>query len=702
MTEAIEPEQKISEAADGPLSIPLATLALSVRTSNVLKNAEIVYLGDLVTWTEAGLMRLKNCGRKSVAELREALAVHGLRFGSPQGWAAPFPAAPLQPKLLRDYDEATQAKFYLRVADLRLSVRANNVLVAARIGYVGEVVRKTRAQILKLQSCGKNTAAEIENRLQTLGLSLDTEIADWDRKAAVAAYDPPSTSLEAAQAEAQRTVVPEFQANCLEEELTGLVFGVIDGRNAEMVVKFLGWSGEGRRTLDSVGQEYGITRERVRQIAAKTLRKIRANKVELHWLNRALSAARQVGPLTPREFAKLLRKAKISKSDFDPSGIQVACEELGINFGLELRTINGQLVYGKEAALSKMHALLKLCRKLTASRGCANFEAVCDELSIPGGERDGVRYMISKTGANVWLDDEKRWLFSKTTSRNRLTNIATKVLAVSPTIHLSELRRAAAKSRRLQTVPPLKVLGHFLAATGIAIVRGDEVTATRSFPNAIEAGSSEDIMLRVFRTNAPVMRWDKLQECCIAAGMNPVTIGIYMSISPIITRVVRGVYTLVGTKIAPGIAEEISADIAKSRRSADSGWTSRGTLWAAIKVTRSALTSGAIHLPSFATNMVDGKEWEIRVEGKAFGAVLKARNNFVWSLAKSLERLGAEPGDMCILDFNLVSRAVDVMVGGEDLVDAWESGDIDLIEKEVSDSHESQNDEREEESGQDV
>jgi hypothetical protein len=675
-----------SQAADASLAIPVSTLALSVRTSNVLANANIIYLGDLVTWTEAGLMRLQNCGRKSVAELRDLLTAHGLRLGNPSGWTAPVPSEQPRPKCMRDYDEQTQAKYFLRVSDLRLSVRANNVLVAAHIQFVGEVVRKTAVQIAKLQSCGKNTVSEIESRLAALRLAFGTEIVDWDKKLAVASNDDPNPALEAARIEAQRTVVREIQASCLEEELSGIVFAVTDGRNAEMVIKYLGWSGAGRRTLESVGQEYDITRERVRQIAAKTINKIRVNKMDLPWLSRALNAARQVGPLSPKELAKLLRKARISRTDFVPSGIEAACEELGITFGLELRTIGGQHVYGKKAALSKMHSLLVLCKRLTSARGCANFEAMCDELSIPEAERDGVRYIMSKSGTNVWLDENRKWLFSKASIRNRLSNLVSKVLQVCPTIHLSELRKAAAKSRRLQSVPPIKVLAVFLEKQGLAQVTGDEVVARQIIPNAIELGSAEDTMIKVFRAHGSVLRGDRLQELCIEAGMKPVTAGIYMSISPIVTRVARAVYALVGSKIEPGVAEEISADIVKSRRRADFGWSGRGSLWCAIQVSRNALTSGAVHLPSFVTNMVEGQDWKIRSDGKPFGTVLKARNKFAWSLAKPLDRLGAEPGDLCILDFDLTDRTVEVLVGGEDLVDAWESGDFDLIDGDVHDA----------------
>jgi len=136
--------------------------------------------------------------------------------------------------------------------------------------------------------------------------------------------------------------------------------------------------------------------------------------------------------------------------------------------------------------------------------------------------------------------------------------------------------------------------------------------------------------------------------------------------------------------------------MARSRRRADSGWTSRGTLWCAIQVNRNMLTAGSIHLPSFATSMVEGKKWQIHVDGRLFGTILKARNSFVWSLAKPLERLGAEPGDICILDFNLAASTVNVVVGGEELVDAWESGDIDLIESEMLEPGEVEFEEKEE------
>lgn len=62
-------------------------LELSVRSQNCLKNDNIVYIGDLVTNSEADMLRTPNFGRKSLNEIKEVLASMGLRFGMKvEGW----------------------------------------------------------------------------------------------------------------------------------------------------------------------------------------------------------------------------------------------------------------------------------------------------------------------------------------------------------------------------------------------------------------------------------------------------------------------------------------------------------------------------------------------------------------------------------------------------------------------------------------
>jgi DNA-directed RNA polymerase subunit alpha len=56
-------------------------LELSVRSYNCLKNADIRTIGDLVTKTEAEMLKTKNFGRKSLNEIKDILAEMGLSLG---------------------------------------------------------------------------------------------------------------------------------------------------------------------------------------------------------------------------------------------------------------------------------------------------------------------------------------------------------------------------------------------------------------------------------------------------------------------------------------------------------------------------------------------------------------------------------------------------------------------------------------------
>ncbi len=63
------------------LSKSIEELELSVRSYNCLKNANIQTIGELVTRTEAEMLKTKNFGRKSLNEIKEILADMGLSFG---------------------------------------------------------------------------------------------------------------------------------------------------------------------------------------------------------------------------------------------------------------------------------------------------------------------------------------------------------------------------------------------------------------------------------------------------------------------------------------------------------------------------------------------------------------------------------------------------------------------------------------------
>ncbi|MBI5441470.1 MAG: DNA-directed RNA polymerase subunit alpha [Deltaproteobacteria bacterium] len=74
-----------------------------------------------------------------------------------------------------------------KVSELELSVRAANCLKAANIRYIGELVQKTDAEMLKTKNFGRKSLNEIKDILQGMNLHLGSHIPGWT---------PPEESIE--------------------------------------------------------------------------------------------------------------------------------------------------------------------------------------------------------------------------------------------------------------------------------------------------------------------------------------------------------------------------------------------------------------------------------------------------------------------------------------------------------------------------
>jgi DNA-directed RNA polymerase subunit alpha len=75
-----EPEQ-VQEEIDPILLRPIDDLELTVRSANCLKAENIFYIGDLIQRTEVELLKTPNLGKKSLTEIKDVLASHGLSLG---------------------------------------------------------------------------------------------------------------------------------------------------------------------------------------------------------------------------------------------------------------------------------------------------------------------------------------------------------------------------------------------------------------------------------------------------------------------------------------------------------------------------------------------------------------------------------------------------------------------------------------------
>ena len=85
--EESRPEEEKTDA-DQLLALPVDDLDLTVRSANRLKGYDIHYIADLVGKSESELLQTPNLGKKSLTEIKEALAAKGLSLGMSQAGAA--------------------------------------------------------------------------------------------------------------------------------------------------------------------------------------------------------------------------------------------------------------------------------------------------------------------------------------------------------------------------------------------------------------------------------------------------------------------------------------------------------------------------------------------------------------------------------------------------------------------------------------
>ena len=151
------------------LETPISDFELSVRSRNCLKKMKIDTIGDLLNITEAELLSYKNFGETSLREIKAILESKGLSLGMA-----------LEEKQLSVVDTTDdggvttedQGLMNKPIDDLRLSVRSRKCLQKLNLRSIGELARKTEAELLGVKNFGVTSLNEIKKALGDLGLSL--------------------------------------------------------------------------------------------------------------------------------------------------------------------------------------------------------------------------------------------------------------------------------------------------------------------------------------------------------------------------------------------------------------------------------------------------------------------------------------------------------------------------------------------------
>ncbi len=210
--------------------------------------------------------------------------------------------------------------------------------------------------------------------------------------------------------------------------------------------------------------------------------------------------------------------------------------------------------------------------------------------------------------------------------------------------------------------PPRQILREFCYVFPFCRVQGDYISASTPIDIADTLGETERCFYDVFCDHGPVMNSSALRAECTERGMNANTVGQYIIYSPIICRLARETYALVGAEVPPGAVEDVAKSGPRVRVLADSGWTNDGRVWISYRLNTTNLRTGVVSLPAGFSGIVSG-QYFVQSPDVGSRSVVAVDNNRITGLRRAISIRGGEPEDIIVVTLNLRDQTADIQFG---------------------------------------
>ena len=225
----------------------------------------------------------------------------------------------------------------------------------------------------------------------------------------------------------------------LERELRELLG---TGRNASIAARYYGFDGRGGGTLKAVGNEIGLTRERVRQIVTASLEWLRTGRPVSPTLDRAIAFVVDRMPAAAGEIEAELQSQRLTSGLFRLEGVIKAAELVGRRLPFSITEVEGQrLVHTSD--IPSVDTIVRIARQVILRWGMATLSNVVAEVrKVESGvcDRKLVVSALACLGGFHWLEQSADWFWLSDKRNNRVLNRIRKILSVANPINISELR----------------------------------------------------------------------------------------------------------------------------------------------------------------------------------------------------------------------------------------------------------------------
>jgi len=207
----------------------------------------------------------------------------------------------------------------------------------------------------------------------------------------------------------------------LERELRALLG---TGRKARIAARYYGFDGRGGGTLQSVGDEIGVTRERVRQIVSASSQGLSGRAVS-PMLDRTIAFVAARMPAAAGEIEAELRSQRLTSGVFRLEGVIKAGELLERRLPFSITEVKGErLVHARD--VPSVDVIVRIARRLVSRWGMATISNVVAEVGkVESGvcDRKLAVSVLARLGGFRWLEQSAGWFWlSDHPNNNRVLN----------------------------------------------------------------------------------------------------------------------------------------------------------------------------------------------------------------------------------------------------------------------------------------
>lgn len=569
-----------------------------------------------------------------------------------------------------------------RVTALGISTRLTGVFRQSGVTYVGEAVQCTVAELLQLDNCGRRSILELETVLKPYGLRLGMQLPEWSIKTRhewKRAYgDLARECLGRSLIEKEHRV----EAADVGSRLRALALSLCGQRNGDIVIRLLGWGGQPPQTLESVGQEFGLTRERIRQLRTKFARSLKSREARPAWLTGVSKVLVDQCPFRIAAAETQLKAHGVELGGMDVRGLLTA---------FELFACEAELVCPGSGAMKGFMALahheesarrtISEARRLTSRQGCFELQALVEWAERAFDIKDAadfVRDLIDQHPSTAWLGDSHAWGWVPEVPRSRLFRPIRQVLTVTETISVEDLRSAIRRDLRMGGfAPPIEVLRTLVGHLPWCCIENELVRRRGDAAEAPLSGNAR-VIVDVLRGNGGAMSRHHLVEECARAGMNVSSCMLLIVHSATVVPVTPSVFALVGTEVYPSDIDRLTPRSDRGRVLQDYGRTRDGRPWVAVRASQSVITNGLLNIPTALVAYLQGEfilaesndpegvdeedvsvdqQWRIRVN-----------HQVVTGLRDPLRARAADLGDTVLVVFDAIGRTAELFVGAQSIL----------------------------------